>query len=352
MRLSVLLHLSVALCSIGDNLSEFRECISLCNAYRCQQKSVFTSKLTNADFTPNSVHTPFKQLFAWDCPSDCNYKCQQIITNNRQKNGLPKVKFNGKWPFKRVWGITELASVIFSLLNLRVNYTNYKKIWFQYRKTNDEMYLSYTYLLLVSMIGWIFSTIFHIRDLVITEILDYYGACLIIIGNFYVITARYFNLKGKQLLMFQVVVMVMYFGHMFKMYIKWDYNYNIIYNMILGLCSMSLWILHSAGIARVYTENYYVLNNSITLLPYETKILTKLNPLQLSRPKIIPYIPIVLNLWMLVAMGFEVWEFEPIWNLIDSHSLWHLLSYFPQLIWYDWNIWDVEVNRILATKAF
>lgn len=338
--------ISPIFCSIGDNLPEFQECVKLCKSYKCQNKKIH-SQLTD-DFNRHNVIFPLNYLLFWDCASDCDYKCQQIITSIRSHNHQPMVKFHGKWPFVRIFGITELASTVFSLLNFHVNYTNFRNINRQYKRTGNNMYLQYLYLLAMSMVGWIFSTMFHIRDTSYTEILDYYGASFIIFTNFYVILVRYYNLHAsKDLYIVQGTFLVAYCLHVLKMTYSWDYSYNMMFHLIIGISGMILWVLHSLKVAKIYSQSYQVLNNSISILPYETKILTKLNFLGVSKSRNIPYLPIFLNLWLILVMGFEIGEFTPWMKLIDSHSLWHLGSWVPQLIWYDWNVWDIEVSRAL-----
>lgn len=54
---------------------------------------------------------------AWSCEDNCQYKCMHEVHEQRMKDGLPTVKFFGKWPFTRVWGCQEIMSVIFSIAN-------------------------------------------------------------------------------------------------------------------------------------------------------------------------------------------------------------------------------------------
>lgn len=350
MKLSLLLLLTPVACSIGDNLPEFINCNQECQSYRCLHKHVsFNSKYTANDFDlKNNVVFPFKQLFDWTCPADCNYKCQQIITDIRIDHHDPIVKFYGKWPFKRILGVTELASVVFSFMNLWINYHNFKKILLQRKRNNGGvrvMYEQYLLLLIISMIGWTFSILFHTRDTPLTETLDYFGASLIIMANFYVIMVRYFELFKKSLVPYQIGLVTIYLLHIIKLNYNWDYQYNLVFHTIIGLASFALWTKHALSVNRIFKSNYSVLSNSIQLLPFETKLLIKLNYLNVSKSKFIPILPIMFNIWLFISMLFEIFEFKPILKLIDSHSIWHLATVFPQILWYDWNIWDLELYK-------
>lgn len=270
------------------------------------------------------------------------------------------VQFYGKWPFKRILGITEFFSSVFSVANFYVNYRNYYKIKRQYRiaahKDDDRstMLRQYLVLLFVSMFGWFCSTVFHIRDRPITETLDYVGAGAIIAANFNAIFVRKFGLyrleKTRALVIFQTLLCGVLLVHYAKLYFSWDYSYNMRFNVAVGLSALVLWILHSALVQRRYLRRPHYYNNSIHLLPYETRILNKLNFVGLSKTKYIPLIPVALNLALVAAASLEMVDFDPIAGLVDAHLLWHFCTIFPPIVWYDWNLWDLEMAS-LQVKA-
>lgn len=378
----LLVNAAVISASVGDQLPEFQQCLVDCDhIFHCDSSNIFEKiekqrlasdegrylnnvKRNDAQFLKDDfdkagdVNFLSRTLFQWSCQADCDYKCQQIISKQRQEHGDPMVKFHGKWPFVRVLGITEFASTVFSIGNFMVNWKNLDKILKQRNKNKkyDQdlscMYNQYLLLLFVSLVGWTFSTIFHIRDNAITETLDYYGAALIIICNFNAVAIRYFELfKHERILfrvLFQVILGVIWVGHMIRLKVNWNYDYNAVFNMIFGVLAMVLWCLLSFRTNAKYNSNYVVYNNSIQLLPFETKILTKLNYLgfRVSKSRFIPLIPIALNLCLIIGIGFELFEFNPWLSLVDAHALWHLVTIFPPIFWYDWNIWDLELYNI------
>lgn len=378
----LLVNTAVINASVGDQLPEFQQCLVDCDhTFHCDSSNIFekiemqrlasdegkylnNAKRNRAQFLRDDfdkvgdVNFLSRTLFRWTCQADCDYKCQQIISKQRQQQGDPMVKFHGKWPFVRVLGITEFASTVFSIGNFMVNWKNLDKILKQRNKNkkyNQDlscMYNQYLLLLFVSLVGWTFSTIFHIRDNAITETLDYYGAALIIICNFNAVAIRYFELfKHERRLfrrLFQLLLGAIWIGHMIRLKVNWNYDYNAVFNMIFGVLAMALWCLLSLRTNAKYNSNYVVYNNSIQLLPFETKILTKLNYLgfRVSKSKFIPLIPIALNLCIIIGIGFELFEFKPWHSLVDAHALWHLVTIFPPIFWYDWNIWDLELYNI------
>ncbi|OBA21347.1 Per1-like protein [Metschnikowia bicuspidata var. bicuspidata NRRL YB-4993] len=347
----LLLVAPLAHASIGDRLPEFALCVKDCEAETCSTSS------PSLKYLQDSVNPLSAILFAWDCPLDCNYKCQQKVTRIRQNAGLDVVQFYGKWPFRRVLGVTELFSTVFSMANLYVNYGNLPRLLRHYRankSTHPEkacMLFQYLVLLVVSIAGWTGSSVFHIRDFPATEALDYLGASAMSVANFNAIFVRYFGLfrheRRRVRRLVHIVLTIVLLGHYLKFFTQWNYTYNMQFNVFFGLAALSLWILHSLDVNRKYRKNAHIYSNSMHLLPHETRILAHLNHVGLSRSRYVPLVPVGLNLYILLALLLEMVDFEPWFLLIDAHSLWHLCTIIPPIIWYDWNVWDLE----LASKT-
>ncbi|KAL5999656.1 hypothetical protein ACLOJK_037941 [Asimina triloba] len=53
-------------------------------------------------FKTEPLYLKWKQ---WDCRNECRYHCMLEREKEREKLGLGPVKYHGKWPFKRVFGI-------------------------------------------------------------------------------------------------------------------------------------------------------------------------------------------------------------------------------------------------------
>lgn len=339
-----------ALASIGDNLPEFTQCVRSCEDLTCLPAPPLPK------FAEQTINPLAARLFLWDCPLDCQYKCTQHVTDLRQQSGLRMVQFYGKWPFRRVWGITEIFSAALSGANFYVNYVNFRKVRRHYaasRSADPEkatMLRQYLLLLFVSMAGWTFSTMFHIRDLPVTETLDYLGAGTMVVANFNAVLVRFLGLyrqsRATARHVVQLLILAALLVHFLNLYRAWDYGYNMRFNMLFGWLALFLWIAHSVRVNRRYKANVHVYNNSMHLLPHETRVLTKLQYLGLSRSRYIPLVPAALNLYLLAAICFEIHDFEPWWRLVDCHSLWHLCTIFPPVIWYDWNIWDLEMDSV------
>lgn len=349
--------LPVAIASVGDGLPEFKNCLSKCvMLMNCEETSPGEIKgeteYTKEYFENSFALNPLFQAF-WSCKSDCNYKCQQIVTAIRMKSGLEMEQFYGKWPFLRVIGIQEFYSSLFSLGNFYINYANLFIITAQYnknKKLKQKKYANITkqYLqaILGSMVGWAFSTIYHIRDTPLTESLDYFGAFFIVLLNFNAISYRFLKIYNYSNLvqnLWKLALILTYVGHFIKLSVKWDYKYNILVNSTIGMTGTIMWFIHSYNIWKTYNKNIMVFRNSIQLLPFETKILNKLPFINSSW---IPLIPVFLNAWLLFGVSFEFYDSSPLGQLLDGHALWHLATIIPSIIWYDWNVWDIELLKV------
>lgn len=359
------LFLQLVACSIGDRLPEFQKCLLHCQQlYSCPNvqsdptllqlvfDSISPSPYTLEQFQQHETNAASRSLLLWDCLLDCSYKCQQLVTKTRIENGNEIVQFFGKWPFVRVFGVQEIASVVFSVGNLLASYSNWQNLNRQYIKNGAHseagiMYWQYMILVGISVVGWTFSTLFHTRDNAVTETLDYFGAAGIILANFNAIVVRYFELfkseKRQRLVLFQTGLVAVFVLHCLKLHRHWDYQYNMSFGLVFGMSALILWIVHALSVSRVVAQDRHFFNNSIQLLPFETRLLSKLERIGFADSKLIPVLPVYLNIWMVMGMTFELMEFSPVWGLVDAHSMWHLFTIFPSLFWYDWNIWDVEL---------
>ena len=162
MRLSltsftVTILLASAYASSGDRSQEFIDCVDLCKVTRC-----------GPNFWSNSALA--LRVTRWSCTDDCKYECMHDITDRDIQNGRKIHQYHGKWPFWRLAGMQEPASVAFSLLNLWAHARGASKI----RRKVPESHPMRSYYLLWSAINinaWIWSSVFHTRG-------DWYFLCI------------------------------------------------------------------------------------------------------------------------------------------------------------------------------
>jgi hypothetical protein len=108
------------------------------------------------------------RLLLWTCPADCDYTCQHVVTDRRVLHEPPMtnpvVQFHGKWPFRRLLGMQEPFSALFSFLNFAAHWHGMSRIqesvpaWHSLR----QYYMMLGY---IGLASWSFSMIFHMLPL-------------------------------------------------------------------------------------------------------------------------------------------------------------------------------------------
>lgn len=155
MRLSSLTSLTVAILSAsafassGDRSQEFIKCVDSCKVTRCGPH--FWKELSLALRVGN-----------WSCTDDCKYKCMHEITDRDVQNGRRIQQYHGKWPFWRLAGMQEPASVAFSILNLLAHWRGGSKILAMIPESHP-MKSYYVVWSIISFNAWIWSAAFHCR---------------------------------------------------------------------------------------------------------------------------------------------------------------------------------------------
>lgn len=160
------------------------------------------------------------------------------------------------------------------------------------------------------MASWVCSMIFHTRDFKFTEQLDYFAAGGSVLYGLYYTTVRMFRLdregpKTKSLLRaWTVTCIAMYGAHVtyLKLY-KWDYSYNMAANVVAGIVQNAMWSWFSI---RKYSQS--------------------------RRPW--AAWPGIAVAWIFLVMSLELLDFPPIWGCVDAHSLWHLGTVAPMVLFY------------------
>jgi hypothetical protein len=84
---------------------------------------------------------------------------------------------------------------------------------------------------------------------------------------------------------------------------KWDYTYNMAANVVVGIVANVLW----SGFSYV---QYRRIGRTWAVWPG------------------------MCVAWIIVAMSMELMDFPPWRGMIDAHSLWHLGTVVPTVLWY------------------
>lgn len=220
------------------------------------------------------------------------------------------VQFHGKWPFTRLLGVQEPASVLFSAANLWAHAQGLAKI----RAALPATYTLrpfYVALAHVGVASWLASCLFHTRDFPLTETLDYLGAGLNVLYGLYYTVAHHFRLdrptprRRTLLRAWTLLCAALYAAHVGYLTLwRWDYSYNMAANVACGLVQNALWSWYSWRRYR-HTRRGWAAWPGFAVA------------------------------WIILAMSLELFDFAPVgWRSVDAHSLWHLGTVGPTVLWY------------------
>lgn len=225
--------------------------------------------------------------------------------------GEPVVQFHGKWPFTRILGVQEPLSVIFSAANLWAHARGLERVR-AHIPASYTLRPFYVALAHVGVASWLFSCIFHARDFPITESLDYLGAGLNVLYGLYYTVVHHFRLdrpdrprRRSVLRAWTLLCVLMYAAHVAYLTLwRWDYSYNMAANVACGLVQNVLWSWYSWDKYR-HTRRTWAAWPGFAVA------------------------------WIMLAMSMELFDFAPVaWGSLDAHSLWHLGTVGPTVLWY------------------
>ncbi|KAF3017530.1 hypothetical protein E8E14_012725 [Neopestalotiopsis sp. 37M] len=219
----------------------------------------------------------------------------------------------------------EPFSVLFSLGNMVAHQNGLAKL----RASIPANYPLRSYYCLFAYLGiatWIFSTIFHIRDFPVTEQLDYFAAGAGVMYGMYYTPILVFRLdkptprRRSVLRLWTVLCCTLYACHVMYLKLwKWDYTYNMAANVVVGLTQNALWTYFSWRKYRQTRRMWAVWPGCVVA-------------------------------WLMMVMSLELLDFPPIWGALDAHSLWHLGTIFPAVVWYNFLVKDAQDDIAKSTK--
>lgn len=335
----------------GDELEEFEVCVEVCSDM-CE-----------------SVSLPLR-LLLWDCALDCDYQCQRAVHLDRKHHGEELYQYHGKWPFIRVAGIQEVFSLVFSIGNLVPHVVGARQVYSAWHRTTStaaaRMYLHILLLAAVSIGAWTCSSVFHIRDLLVTERADYYMAGLTVLTGLYSVGVRHWEMYLDPVAHWRwsLACGAAYGAHIARLVIDWGYTYNMQANVACGVMQNAVWVMLCWKLYRreEFDEELRALKqeeaeeNTETGLPTppatsdtlaanvaRVPFTPRVHGLITSR-KAYALFPLVLNLLVVLGMLLEIFDFPPFFDLVDAHALWHLATIYPTYMMYPWIVWDVESN--------
>lgn len=152
--------------------------------------------------------------------------------------------------------------------------------------------------------------IFHTRDFTFTEELDYFAAGASVLYGMYYTPIRIFRMDqgGKKmrsvLRAWTVLCVMLYIAHVtYLKWYSWDYTYNMAANVVVGIVQNAMWSWFSY-------EKYKKSGRAWAAWPG------------------------FVVAFIILAMSLELLDFPPWLGCLDAHSLWHLGTVAPTMIWY------------------
>lgn len=289
--------------SWGDQSPHFKHCVSKCHGVNCSTQSTLAEWEESRSFGETVV--------GWTCREECEYECMWSTVHVYGEHGrVPQ--FYGKWPFKRIFGIQEPASVFASFLNLFSNIYMLRRFVISAPR-NLYMYQVWCFYGLTAINAWLWSIVFHTKDRVWTERLDYFSALATVLSSFFVFCLRVFGDAPFKRTAIASAFLAFYSNHVYHMaFVHFDYGYNMKVNITVGVANGLGWLcwflLHKKD------------GGHITL-----GILT------------------VISLGLSVPL--EVFDFPPILWTLDTHAIWHFLTVPLPFLWFNFALED---TRLLA----
>ncbi|KAI3959676.1 hypothetical protein MKW92_036756 [Papaver armeniacum] len=199
--------------SIGDSNPLYRSCLEQCEETGCIGDICFQDCLSSDIGSNNgseSLQKPFyMQLIQWDCQSECRHHCMLEREKTMRCLALDRLSIMGNGPLGESFGFrfAEPMSVVFSVCNLAMHYLGwisfcsllYTKL--PLRPKDRKPYYEYSLLwhayAILAMNSWFWSAVFHMRDLDLTEKLDYSSVVALLGFSLIVAILRTFSVRDE-----------------------------------------------------------------------------------------------------------------------------------------------------------
>lgn len=293
----ILCSMPITFGSTGDRSQPFQRCLNDCQQM-CSGKSY-------------PAYLPLYLLvFGWSCKDECKYVCMHNVTEDALVRGQGVQQYYGKWPFVRLFGIQEPASVIFSFGNGLGHYLG----WMMYKgqvHSDHPMYSTWKLSVMISINAWFWSIVFHTRDLIWTERLDYFGAVSLILASIYACFTRTVGVQHKwRCRVFGLFVVALFCCHCgYLSFVRFDYGYNMKANVTVGVINIVGWLFWCL---KHWKERPYVWKCAF------------------------------LNTAVFFLVALELWDFPPVWGIFDAHALWHCSTIPCCYFWYSFLVDDAK----------
>lgn len=300
--------------SLGDVQPAFALCLRRCAQPGCRPPAALALRLTR-----------------WGCADECKHACILEAEGDREAAGLRPLKYFGKWPFVRVLGLQEPASVALSLANGAAHVVGLRRLRAEHARlaTPSRLRRLWGAHAGLSLCAWAASAVFHGRDTPATTAVDYFCADALLVYALWAAISRGWLLlhpPGKRRLVWgvqrsalawplAVLLSAAFAAHCYRMaFVHFDYGLNVRLAVAAG-CAQSAALV-------AWTR-------------------CSLHPARR---------PLLRTLLLLHASSLlELVDFPPAFGVVDAHAAWHgaTLPLVPR--WYDFLVDDAR--HVAATAA-
>ena len=305
--------------SHGDANTVYQECVRRCVASMdAAQRDVAVDSLSQACDTSSL----WLRIFQWDCAADCRYRCMRAVEAVRHEHdtAAPVWQYHGKWPFVRVWGMQEIGSVVFSVLNglphaLHLLLPSWRA---RFAPPGEMLRPVLLFAACVGVNTWWWSAVFHARDTVVTERLDYHCATLLMVSYCWIAIVRLLLDPGLALrprVAFRVgaaagACLLGWLGrHVYYLnVVKFDYGYNMRATAVIFALQALVWLTWA------YRTQHAP--HAMRMVRFQAALTT--------------------------AAILEAVDFPPLLGLIDAHAVWHALTVYLGFYWYKFLVLDAR----------
>ena len=119
---------------------------------------------------------------------------------------------------------------------------------------------------------------------------------------------------------------------------RFDYGWNVLFNLMMGATHLSLWSLFSMSFRTRLPWPF-----SLIPTPYPP-----LDPLFITPKPVWSGRSAILVMATTAAMSLELFDFPPFLRILDAHSLWHLATILIARGWYSFLIRDVVMLEAVS----
>lgn len=325
--LVVMLMVYPVLCSLGDMDPQFRQCVKSCRDNDCPSSKTDLS---------SSLGYSSKKLVAWDCYEVCSYDCMTEITKYRVSSGYSVLKYYGHWPFNRLFGLEEPASVLFSALNFIPHLVFLIRCAFSSNKNQNTAKYYMTYSIIVYALcacnAWIASTLFHSKKTEFATQYDYISALIFLCSGLWVSIRRFIGSTASPMLMWSMSALgAAVCAHRVLQMIQGRVSFDSHMHVCIGIVIVTtiVWVLWCL------------------MLLFSDPITSKSSkPIKSRNHK---WVCLGCQLWLIAASALEIFDFPPYFELFDAHSLWHASTVPLGFIWYDW-FWKQDYKEFCESQ--